>query len=110
MNFSALRHRITLQRRTGVQSPATGAMEYHWTDVATLWAQVVPVSVREFIAAQAVRNEITTRMVIRWREDISDRDRVLFRGKLYSIEGILPDPDSGREYLTLACSEGVKDG
>ncbi len=110
MNFSALRHRITLQRRTGVQSPATGAMEYHWTDVATLWAQVVPVSVREFIAAQAVRNEITTRMVIRWREDIRDRDRVLFRGKLYSIEGILPDPDSGREYLTLACSEGVKDG
>ncbi|HEM0058926.1 TPA: head-tail adaptor protein, partial [Escherichia coli] len=41
---------------------------------------------------------------------ISDRDRVLFRGKLYSIEGILPDPDSGLEYLTLACSEGVKDG
>ncbi len=110
MNFSALRHRITLQRRTGVQSPSTGAMEYHWTDVAEVWAQVTPVSVREFIAAQAVSNEITMRMVIRWREDISDRDRVLFRGKLYSIEGILPDPDSGLEYLTLACSEGVKDG
>ncbi|HEL8386143.1 TPA: head-tail adaptor protein, partial [Escherichia coli] len=45
MNFSALRHRITLQRRTGVQSPSTGAMEYHWTDVAEVWAQVTPVSV-----------------------------------------------------------------
>ncbi|TKE23299.1 head-tail adaptor protein, partial [Klebsiella pneumoniae] len=29
---------------------------------------------------------------------------------IYNIEGVLPDPRSGREYLTLPCSEGDNDG
>lgn len=110
MEFAKLRHRIILQRRTAVQSPVTGAMEYAWNNIAELWANVVALSVRDFIAAQVENVKVTARVTIRYREDIQDKDRILFRGKIYSIEGVLPDPDSGLEYLTLPCSEGVKDG
>lgn len=110
MEFAKLRHRITLQRRTAVQSPVTGAMEYTWNNLAELWANVVALSVRDFIAAQAENVKVTARVTIRYREDIQEKDRILFRGKIYSIEGVLPDPVSGLEYLTLPCSEGVKDG
>lgn len=110
MEFAKLRHRIIIQRRTPVQSQVTGAMEYTWNNIAELWANVVALSVREFIAAQAENVKVTARVTIRYREDIQEKDRILFRGKLYSVEGVLPDPDSGLEYLTLPCSEGVKDG
>ncbi|HAT3749157.1 TPA: phage head closure protein [Klebsiella oxytoca] len=110
MEFAKLRHRITIQRRTAFQSPTTGAMDYVWSDLADVWGSVVASSVRDFITAQAANVKVTARITIRYREDIQEKDRILFRGKIYSIEGILPDPGSGLEYLTLPCSEGVKDG
>ena len=36
--------------------------------------------------------------------------RILHRGKIYNIEGVLPDDESGLQWLTLPYSEGVKDG
>lgn len=110
MEFANLRHRITIQRRTAIQSPITGSTEYSWSNLVDVWARVVALSVKEFIAARAENVEVTARITIRYREDIQEKDRILFRGKIYSIEGILPDPDSGLDFLTLPCSEGVKDG
>lgn len=110
MNLGKLKHRIRIERRTGVQNPATGAMSYTWQKIADVWSEVTPVSVKEFITSQASSVELTARIKIRYRQDIKDQDRILFRGNIYSVEGILPDPDSGLEYLTLPCSEGTKDG
>ena len=33
--------------------------------------------------------------------------RIVFRGRLFNIEGVLSDPVSGLEYMTLPCSEGL---
>ncbi|MGL4683506.1 MAG: phage head closure protein [Hafnia alvei] len=110
MQAGKLRHRVTLQARVQVQNQASGAVETTWADVAILYAEVVPSSVREFVAAQATQNEITTRITIRYRDGVTPKHRIFFRGKIYNIEGVLPDPKSGREYLTLPCSEGVNDG
>ncbi|WP_200791826.1 phage head closure protein, partial [Klebsiella pneumoniae] len=53
MQAGKLRHRITLQEPVKEQNPTTGAVINTWCDVATLWAEVAPLSAREFIAAQA---------------------------------------------------------
>lgn len=110
MQAGKLRHRVTLQEPVKVQNPATGAVINTWRDVATIWAEVYPLSAREFIAAQTSQGEITTRITIRYREDVTRKHRILYRGGIYNIEGVLPDPRSGREYLTLPCSEGADDG
>jgi len=110
MQAGKLRHRITLQKPGKVQNPDNGEMEVAWLDLATIWADVVPLSAREFVAAQAMQNAVTTRIKIRYRQDISPKYRILFRGKIFNIEGVLPDPDSGLEYITLPCSEGTNDG
>jgi SPP1 family predicted phage head-tail adaptor len=116
MQSGKLRHRITPQKFVTNQDPETGAPIKTWVNLIQttpdngIWAEVYPLSAREFIAAQATQNEITTRITIRRRDDITAQCRILFRGKIYNIEGILPDPDSGLEYLTLPCSEGVNDG
>lgn len=110
MNAGKLRHQVKLQRPVKIQSPTTGAVSNSWEYVADIWAEVVPSSAREFVAAMSVQSEITTRITIRHRNDVTARNRILFRGKIYNIEGVLPDPVSGIEYLTLPCSEGVNDG
>ncbi len=110
MQAGKLRHRIRLQKPVRSQSPVTGAIVNSWADVATLWANVTDVSVREFVAAQAGQSELTTRITIRYRSDVSAKHRIIFRGKIYNIHGVLADDKSGSEYLTLPCSQGVNDG
>lgn len=107
---SKLRHPVEIQKRTPVQDSSTGEITHAWTKLAATWASVEPLSAREFIAAQAGQSQITARIVIRYRDDVDATMRILFRGKIYNIHGVLPDADSGLEYLTLPVSEGVNDG
>ncbi|WAT06487.1 phage head closure protein [Rouxiella badensis] len=110
MQAGKLRHRVMWQRPVNSQDPVTGEVIPAWVDVKQLWAEVVPLSVKEFIAAQAGQVELTARIKIRRRAGITAKHRILYRGDIYNIEGVLPDPESGLEYLTLPCSQGVNDG
>lgn len=104
-----LRHRITIQQPENVQDSA-GYMQTMWTDVAEVWAAVEPASVREFIASQQMQSEIVARITIRYRAGLTAQMRILHRDRIYNPQGWLADPESGLEYLTAPCSEGVNDG
>lgn len=108
-----LRHRIEIQQRAQVQDPVTGEMINGWQPVPGMDkvpASVEPLSARDFIAAQAGQSEISARIVIRYRPGVLSTMRIIHRGKVYGIKGVLPDKDSGLEYLTLPVTEGVGDG
>lgn len=100
----SLRNRITLQRPV-VAVSAYGEHSTTWEDAAEVWANFVPSSVREFIASQQLQSQVTARVVIRFRDDVDATWRIAYRGKVYDIAGVLPDPNSGFEYLTLPVSE-----
>lgn len=104
-----LRHKIELQKPVRSQS-STGEMTTTWTHVADLWASIEPLSAREFIAAQSIQSKVLARITIRHTSQIAADMRIVYRGKIYNIEGILPDKESGLEYFTLPVSEGVNDG
>jgi SPP1 family predicted phage head-tail adaptor len=84
-----------------------------WQDFATnVAAAIEPLSVREFIASQQMQSQITARITIRHRQGLTAQMRILHpsTGKIYNPAGWLADPDSGLEYVTAPCSEGVNDG
>jgi head-tail adaptor len=54
-----------------------------------------------------VQSQVSARITIRQRSGITAAMRVVHGSKVYQIEGVLPDKESGLEYLTLPCSEGV---
>ncbi|WP_342594527.1 phage head closure protein [Salinicola lusitanus] len=110
MQAGKLRHRIELQQKGTGRNPDTGGVIDEWQPVKTVWASIEPLSAREFIAAGAPQASVTTRITIRYRDGVTAQMRAVSRGKIYNIEGVLPDAKSGREYLTLPCSEGVNDG
>jgi SPP1 family predicted phage head-tail adaptor len=106
-----LRHRITIQARQESQDAVTGetvvAWANAWADVA---AAIEPLSARELIASQAQRSQVSARIIMRPLAGLTARHRIVHNGTVYSIEGVIPDPDSGREWITLPVSEGVANG
>lgn len=111
LSAGRLRHRVRIERPSYEQDPVTGEMILSWELVAEkVPAAIEPSSVREFISAQAMQSSVTARIVIRRRPGIDATMRIVHRGQVYNIHGVLADPESGLEYLTLPCSEGVSDG
>lgn len=106
-----LRHRITIQRPISSQDLETGQVTTNWIAVAkNVAAAVEPVSVREFVAAQAMQSQVTARIVIRYRPGLTAQMRILHGAKIYNPAGFLSDTDSGLEYLTIPVTEGTNAG
>jgi len=101
MQAGKLRHRVELQQVIYSQDNQSGAAIETWQTLASVWASIEPLSARDFIAAQASQNQISARAVIRYRKGIKSGMRLIHANAIYSIEGVLPDKDSGQEYLTL---------
>lgn len=81
-----------------------------WSDIATVWAAIEPLSAREFIAASATQSQIDARIVIRYRAGLTPDMRIIHGAKIYNPHGFLADAESGLEYLTIPVSTGVDDG
>lgn len=105
-----LRHRPMLQRFTTTVDPVTGDREKQWVDVKKVWAAIEPLSARSFIAADAGQSKVTATVRTRRDASITHDMRFFYKGKVYNIEGVLPDKESGKEYQTHPVSEGVDDG
>lgn len=101
---------MTLQRRVDGRDKTSGDVKVSWVSVGDVWAAVEPVSVREFIAGQSQQSQVTARITVRYRDDLTATMRILHRNRIFNPQGWLSDPDSGLEYMTAPCSEGVNDG
>lgn len=110
MQAGKLRHRVTIELLAETQDGTTGAISQAWSTVATVWAAIEPLSGREFLAAQANQAEVVARILIRYRDDVTAKMRVVHGARVYNIRAALPDKESGAEHLTLMVSEGVNDG
>jgi SPP1 family predicted phage head-tail adaptor len=117
-NAGNLRHRVVIERQTylqdsagdPIQDPVTGELRREWTTLTTVWADIAPLSAREFIASGATVSELSARITIRWFTGLLPTDRFNHSGVIYNPKGILPDLDSGREYITIPVGTGANDG
>ncbi|MBD2781538.1 phage head closure protein [Xenorhabdus szentirmaii] len=112
MRAGRLRHRITLQKNESSRSPM-GSVINKWVDIADVWAEVQPISGRELVASGAVLSEATVRIWLRYRDDITTTNRIVYQGasthgKSFAIVAVIPDPKHTR--LELLCKGGVKYG
>lgn len=110
LSAGRLRHRLTIQRPVDGQDQNTGAPVRTWADVATVWADIKAVRANEFIAAQVEDSKVIANVTVRYRTDFDHSCRFYHQAKdaYYNIEGILPDPDSGLEFLVCPVSEGLR--
>lgn len=103
MKAGDLDQRVTLERQqSGVVDELGQPLPDDWTALGSCWAAVLPLVGREFISAQAVASEVTTRVVIRYRPGITAADRVNHEGRIYNIVSVI-DKRSQHDELQLMC-------
>lgn len=108
MNAGSLRHRITIQRKIKMQDPNTGSIIETWDKAFDINSSFVYLSGKELLLAQSNKSKVQARVKIRYNDNISFEDRIFFRNKLYNIEAITPDNESGLEWMTIFVSEGAR--
>lgn len=62
-----------------------GAETVIWQDVATVWAEVLPISGREVFNAGKIFAEATTLFRIRWRSGLTEDMRISYGGQYYGV-------------------------
>lgn len=109
MRAGNLRHTVTLQSPLGSRD-AVGERITTWTDEATVAAEIRPLTSREqFIAAQ--RQASTTHFVsMRYSTvtaGINAAWRLMFMGRIFTINGPPKNIEERNKELQLDCTEGL---
>lgn len=103
MNIGKLRHRITLLRQVNEVNDY-GASTQTWKRVATVWADVRPLSGREYFSAQQVQSEVTTQIWLRHIDGIKPTMKVKFGKREFEILSVLNIQERDVS-LQLMCKE-----
>lgn len=105
-----LRHRIDLQIKSTTVDSNYGGETDSWSNLATsVAAEILPLSGREFVAAQAIQSGVTSKVTIRYRNGLTAAMRIVHGSDIYDIKAVLPDPTLSR-HITFLCEVGVNNG
>lgn len=107
MRAGALRHVVELQRRT--TSVTDHERSDAWSTFAKVRAEKRDPKGSEVVAAVQTQSEMTVEFRIRYREDVTPRDRLVWRGRVFGIRAVA-NTDHKFRTLSLHCIERVSDG
>lgn len=79
--------RITIQRYSTIINDA-GTPIQTWANMATVWASLIQRSTNEYIRGYGAADEAIIIFRIRWLDDVTNADRVLFEGKALNIKEV----------------------
>ena len=102
---SELNKRVTFQHPTKAPD-GMGGFVVVWTEAATVWAAVWPVSATETIQAGQPAMTVTHRIRIRFRSVLKASWRVSYAGRIFNIVSIV-DPNSAHQWLDVLCKEAA---
>lgn len=102
MKAGQLDQRVTFERKGGGKDGWGQPLPDSWAPLFTVWGSVEPLVGREYLAAQAVQSDVSTRVRIRYRPGLNSGDRVKHEGRIYNIESVI-DVRSARRELVLMC-------
>lgn len=95
-----LSYRIIFQEPVK-QDDGYGGKVISWQDKFKAWAAIEPISANERFALMSVQHEVSHRVYIRSRDDVSPEMRIKYGNRIYEVKGIL---DLGN-YMEIICNE-----
>lgn len=108
-----------LSRRLRIQSRSTaqdtfGQAQLIWADVATVWADIQPLTGRELESAQRMASEVSHQITVRFAPIFADTRvvagyRAVYKGRVFNIHACMNE-DERNTVVTLLASEGLNDG
>lgn len=110
MKAGDLRHRITIEALTETNNGE--ATDESWAAFASnVPAQVLPLSGREIVAADAAQSGQRMRFVIRYGNSVgvTAKMRISHESQYFNITEVVPDPTL-RGHVTLIAEAGIRNG
>jgi len=98
-----LRHRITFQKETKTPDGHHGHTST-WEEVVTVWAKIEPVSGREYYYSHQLKNAISHKITIRYRDGITEELRIVFEERIMKIESLI-NLEEQEWFMVLRCIE-----
>lgn len=108
-NIGHMDQRVTFQQETTADDGQGGRTSSGWADIAatpTMWAKVTQAKGAEFDSEYRVANAYSIDVIVRNRDDISELNALVWRGRRYNIKSALPY-DARREFLHIVATNGV---
>ncbi len=103
MNAGKLRKLITIQQQSATQDEY-GAQIVTWSSFGVdRWAQIEPLSGREYFAGQQFQSKVDTKFVLRYVAGVTPKMRILCNSLPYDIESVINIDERNKE-LHIMCS------
>lgn len=99
----ALRHRVLLEAPSH-QVGEGGVAIVAWQPVATLWAEIVPLSGREVFQADGLAATANYEVRTRYRADITPEMRLVWEQRILDVRAVR-DVEGRRRWLSCLCEE-----
>lgn len=112
MRAGTLRHYLTYQNLVSSEN-SDGETEETWVDAFNkkIPTGIAYLSGRELISANSEHSNVVARLTVRYDSRFNYKQRAISAdGVIFSIEAVLPDLKSGKQYLNLLASYGLDEG
>ena len=109
VSLNELKQRITILRPVTEQDGEGNLVEQDRTEVATVWAKVLPYAAKISDGYAEEVKEVDYRIAIRYRTDIKVMDIIRWQGKTLRQTAPPYGKDGRRQWLILECRELVED-
>jgi SPP1 family predicted phage head-tail adaptor len=103
-SIGKLTQRGSIQTETEVVDDYGGRVRT-WADSATVWMRIQPVSGDERVFGMQINDRVTHKITMRYT-NITQKNRISHKGKIYNIRAILNEESRDRK-LVLMVEEGV---
>ena len=110
VRLSELRQRVKILRPIAEEDTVGNLIEQGRMEVATVWAKVLPYAAKISDGYAEKVDEVSYRIIIRYRDDIEVTDIIEWRGKTLIMSAPPYPLDGGRKYLVMEAKELVEDG
>ena len=104
MNVGRMRYRIEIENFVST-TDADGFVLETWNSFTTVWADITPVSGKEYLNSAQTLSEVTSKIYIRYISSIKTTMRIMFGDRIFNIQSILPDERNGM--ITIMAKEVV---
>ena len=101
--IGTLRDKVQLQAKT-ISQDVAGGHEISYLPITSVWANVSSSNGREMVQADANNISVTHVVLLRFRNDLSLGDRIIYRNRTLEILS-LNDLNGKRAYLKCFCLE-----
>lgn len=101
----SLRNRIKIQRESFTPDGLGGGTNA-WADYAEIRAFIKPISGSERLYSMRLEANVTHRIFIRYRDDLTTKDRISYKGRLMQIRALI-NLEEANKFIEIYADEGV---